>query len=68
MHDSGSKKSPKSDKVPGALLKQGLAFYEINRNVVARTILEELIEKFPNSKQAQIAKRKIAQSAPSKKK
>ncbi len=63
-YDELLKKNPKSDKVPGALLKQGLAFYELNKNVVARTILEELIEKFPNSKQAQIAKRTITRSAP----
>ena len=62
------KKNPKSDKVPGAMLKQGLSFYALKDNRTGRIILEKLIEQFPNSEQAQTAKKKIGKPAPSKKK
>jgi tol-pal system protein YbgF len=62
------KKNPKSDKVPGAMLKQGLSFYALKDNRTGRIILEKLIEQFPNSEQAKTAKKKIGKPAPSKKK
>ncbi len=53
-------KYPNGNKVSGALLKQGLAFYNIDDKGNARLILKELIRKFPKSKEAQIAKKKLS--------
>lgn len=60
--------NPQSDKVPGALLKQGLAFYELKKERIGKTILEQLVEKFPDSKQAGIAKKKLNPAEAAKKK
>ncbi|RJQ54833.1 MAG: tol-pal system protein YbgF [Nitrospiraceae bacterium] len=62
------KKSPKSDKVPGVLLKQGLAFYALKDEKTGRIILEKLIQEHPKSDQAGIAKKKLGNPAPAKKK
>ncbi len=58
------KKNTKSDKVPGAMLKQGLAFYELNDKKTGKIVLEKLIEKFPDSEEAKIAKQKLASASP----
>jgi TolA-binding protein len=47
--------------VPGAYLKQGLAFEKLGENANARLILNQLMEKFPDSNEAGIARRKLAQ-------
>jgi len=60
------KKNPDSDKIPGAMLKQGLAFYELKDEKTGRIILERLIERFPNSEAAKIARKKLRESAPLK--
>lgn len=62
------KKNPGSDKVPGALLKQGLAFYALKDKKTGKLILEKLIEKYPDSDQAKLAARKISRPVPPKKK
>ncbi len=62
------KKNPTSDKVSGALLKQGLAFFELNDKKTGKIILEKLIEKFPDSEQAKHAKKKLSPPTPPKKK
>ena len=64
------KKYPDSEKTSGALLKQGFAFIEIGDNKTGKTILNRLIEKFPSSKDASLAKKKISdldRKAPRKK-
>jgi tol-pal system protein YbgF len=61
------KMNPASDKVPGAMLKQGLAFYALKDKKTGRIILEKLVEKFPESDQAKLAQRKMDKSVPSKK-
>ena len=53
------KKHADSDKVPGAMLKQGLAFYALKEKKTGQLILEKLIEKFPDSEQARLAKKKM---------
>lgn len=53
------KKYPKSKKVPGALLKQGFAFIELGDNKTGKVILEKLVENYPGSKQAELAKKQI---------
>lgn len=55
------KKYPDSDKTGNALLKQGLSFIEIGDTRTGRTILARLTEKFPNSKDATLAKKKLAE-------
>jgi len=62
------KKNPESDKVPGAMLKQGLAFLSLKDKKTGTIILEKLIEKYPDSEQANLAKRKINKPVVPKKK
>jgi tol-pal system protein YbgF len=52
---------PKGNKVKSALLKQGYAFLNIGDKSNARIILKELIKKYPDSSEAQIANRKLSQ-------
>lgn len=51
---------PDGNKVAGAYLKQGFAFEKIGENANARLILNELLDKFPDSNEAKIAKKKLA--------
>lgn len=53
------KKNPDSDKVPGAMLKQGLAFYALKDRKTGSIILEKLVDKFPESDQAKLAIKKM---------
>ena len=50
---------PKGEKVTSALLKQGLAFFNLGDKANARLILKELVRKHPDSNQAKIAKKKL---------
>jgi tol-pal system protein YbgF len=50
---------PKGNKVPAALLKQGLAFQKIGDTANARLILKELIKKYPQTSEGSIAKQKL---------
>lgn len=50
---------PYTDKVAAALLRQGLAFAELGERVNARLVLQELIEKFPQSAEAPRARRRL---------
>jgi len=50
---------PKGNKVRSALLKQGLAFSNLGDGDNARLILKELVRKYPNSKEANIAEKKL---------
>ena len=52
-------KYPKGNKVPAALLKQGLAFSNIGDNANAKLILEELVRKYPKSNEAMVASEKL---------
>ncbi len=61
------KKNPGSDKEPGAMLKQGLAFYALKDRKTGKIILEKLIDKYPDSDQARLAHRKINKTVPPKK-
>lgn len=63
------KENPNSDKIPGGMLKQGLAFFAIKDQKIGKLTLEKLIEKFPDSEQARLAKKKMKKIVvPSKKK
>ncbi len=50
---------PKGNKTASALLKQGLAFLNLDDKANARLILKELIRKFPDSNEASVAKNKL---------
>ena len=53
------KKYPEGDKVPAAWLKIGYAFAELGNRVDARLILQEVINRYPQSKEAEKAQEKI---------
>jgi tol-pal system protein YbgF len=52
-------KYPETDKVPAALYKQALAFQELGDKKNARNLLKRVIERFPRSKQAEMARKKL---------
>lgn len=57
--DTVRRKYPQGEKVSAALLKQGFAFAELGEKVNARLILQEVVEKFPQSPEAARAKQKL---------
>lgn len=57
--DAVRRKYPGGEKVPAALLKQGFAFAELGDKVDARLILQELIARYPETKEAVKAKEKV---------
>jgi len=52
-------KYPNGNKIPAALLKQGLAFSNIGDKANAKLILEELSRKYPDSNEAKVAAEKL---------
>ena len=62
------RKNPDSDKIPAAMLKQGLAFFSLKDSKTGKIILEKLIEKYPGSEQAELAKKKLNKPTAPKKK
>jgi tol-pal system protein YbgF len=52
-------KYPEGDKIPAALFKQALAFLELGDKTNARNLFKRVIEKYPFSDQAEIAKKKL---------
>ncbi len=52
-------KYPNGNKVPSAMLKQGLALQQIGEKPSARLILQELVKKYPKSSEATIASQKL---------
>jgi tol-pal system protein YbgF len=54
-------KYPKGNKVPAAMLKQGLAFLKLGDKSNARLILKELQKKHPKSNEARIASQKLSE-------
>lgn len=50
------KKYPNSNKLPDAILKQGLAFLELGDKIDAKIILENLVKEYPETEQAKIAR------------
>ncbi|TAL27749.1 MAG: tol-pal system protein YbgF [Nitrospirae bacterium] len=58
-YDALLKNYPDSDKAVGALLKQGYAFIEMGDKKAAKGILEQLREKYPKSKESELARKKL---------
>ena len=52
-------KYPEGDKIPAALFKQALAFLELGDKTNARNLLRRVIERYPQSDQAEMAKKKL---------
>ena len=57
--DEVRRKHAQSDKVPAALLRQGAAFTELGEKLNARLVLQELVEKYPQSAEAARAKQRL---------
>jgi tol-pal system protein YbgF len=60
------KKYPSHDKAKGAMLKQAYAFINIGDKKTGKVILERVIEKYPQSAEAELAEKKIAEILHSK--
>ncbi len=58
-YDEVRRKYAQSDKVAGALLREGSAFAELGEKLNARLVLQELIERFPQSPEAARAKQRL---------
>ncbi len=52
-------KYPEGDKVPAALLKQAFAFLELGDKTNGRNLLRRVIERYPQSEQAEVAKKRL---------
>ncbi len=52
-------KYPEGDKIPAALFKQALAFLELGDKTNARILLKRVIERYPHSEQAEMAKKRL---------
>ncbi|HWR58444.1 MAG TPA: tol-pal system protein YbgF [Thermodesulfovibrionales bacterium] len=50
-----------NEKIPGALLKQGLSFTELGDKKTAKVLFDKVMEKYPDSREAEIAKKKKAE-------
>jgi tol-pal system protein YbgF len=55
------KKHPKHEKARGAMLKQAYAFIELGDKKTGKVILEKVMEKYPKSREADLAEKKIAE-------
>ena len=54
--DAVRRRYPQGEKVPAALLKQGYAFAELGEKLNARLLLQEVVEKYPDTPEAAKAK------------
>jgi TolA-binding protein len=52
-------KYPEGDKISAAIFKQALAFLELGDKANARNLLKRVIERYPHSDQAEMAKKKL---------
>jgi tol-pal system protein YbgF len=58
-YDKVSKQFPEGNKVPYALLKQGLSFLKLGDTTSAKLLLQQVVKDFPNTSQARIARTKL---------
>ncbi len=52
-------KYPEGDKISAALFKQGLAFLELGDKATARNLLRRVMDRYPHSEQAEVAKKRL---------
>jgi len=57
--DTVVKKYPDGDKVPAALLKEGLSFNRIGATKEARLLLQRVIDNYPKSSEARLARERL---------
>ena len=53
------KRYPKGNKVPSAILRQALAFYEIGDKISSKLLLKKVIKEYSDSSEAKIAEAKL---------
>jgi tol-pal system protein YbgF len=58
-YDKVTRNFPEGNKVPYALLKQGLSFLKLGDKASAKLLLQQVIKDFPNTSQARIARAKL---------
>ncbi|MRR16392.1 MAG: tol-pal system protein YbgF [Deltaproteobacteria bacterium] len=58
-YEKVTKKFPSSNKVPYALLKQGISFQNLGDKVSAKLLLQQVTKDYPNTSQARIARSKL---------
>lgn len=58
-YEKVTKKFPSSNKVPYALLKQGISFHNLGDKASAKLLLQQVIREYPNTSQARIARSKL---------
>ncbi len=58
-YDKVTKSFPDGNKVPYALLKQGLSFLKLGDKASAKLLLQQVIKDFPNTSQARIARARL---------
>ncbi|MBA4421988.1 MAG: tol-pal system protein YbgF [Syntrophus sp. (in: bacteria)] len=58
-YEKVTKNFPDGNKVPYALLKQGLSFLKLGDKASAKLLLQQVIKDFPNTSQARIARAKL---------
>ena len=59
QYDEVIQKYPKGDRVPAALLKRGLCLIELNRSADGAVLLQHLIQTYPSSEEASLAKQRL---------
>lgn len=57
--DDAMKKYPKADKFPAYLLKEAFSFSKLGANKEAKVLLKRLVEKYPKTAEAKIAKKRL---------
>ena len=60
-YESFLKKYPKHEKAKGAMLRQAFSFVEIGDKKTGKVLMEKVIEKYPNSREAELAEKKIGE-------
>ncbi len=60
FYEKVEKEHPKSEKTLPALLKQGLVYSDMGNLTKARFYLKKVVEQYPNSNEAALAKEKLA--------
>jgi TolA-binding protein len=53
------KKYPQGNKLPDALLKQAFSFIALSDTNSAKLLLQKIIDRYPTSEQAEIARAKL---------
>lgn len=57
--DKALKKYPGSEKTPASLLKQAFAFEKLGAKKEARVLLQEVVQKYPKSGEADLARKRL---------